>query len=151
LREESLLEQPRWLAPLLWTLLALFVCRVTGQILVAFLGVEWLPPMSEWYSGLLPYRYLLPAQIAIIALMTKICLDFTRGSGFFVGPRAFFAGPWLWFGYVYLAGMVARYPIRMALHPEARWFGGTIPIFFHWVLASFVILVGLSHRRRMRP
>jgi len=143
-------DRPQRLAPLLWALLALFVLRVTGQALVAFLDVDFLPPMQVWYSGLLPYEYLLPSQVAIIVLMTKICLEFTRGRGFFVEPGRFFSVYWLYFGYLYLAIMIARYPIQMALHPEARWFGGTIPIFFHWVLAAFVISVGLYHRRRLR-
>jgi hypothetical protein len=143
-------DRPQRLAPLLWALLALFVLRVTSQALVALFDVDFLPPMQEWYSGLLPYDYLLPSQVAIIVLMTKICLEFTRGRGFFVEPRRFFSVYWLYFGYLYLAIMIARYPIQMALHPEARWFGGTIPIFFHWVLAAFVISVGLYHRRRLR-
>ena len=33
-----------------------------------------------------------------------------------------------------------RYGIRMKLHPEARWLSGTIPIVFHCVLASFIIV-----------
>lgn len=144
------LDQPGRLAPLLWALLGLFVLRVTGQALVAFFHVRFLPPMREWYSGLLPYEYLLPSQVVIIALMVKICVDFTRGAGIFVTPRRFFAVYWLYFGYLYLAVMVARYPIHMVLHPESRWFGGTIPIFFHWALAAFVILIGLHHRRRLR-
>ena len=144
------LDQPRQLAPLLWALLGLFVLRVAGQALVAFFQVEFLPPMQEWYSGLLPYEYLLPSQIVIITVMAKVCVDFTRGTGFFVTPRRFFAVPWLYFGYLYLAVMVARYPIQMVLHPESRWFGGTIPIFFHWVLAAFVIAVGLHHRLRLK-
>ena len=123
----------------LWTLLALFVLRVTGQALVAFLDVGFLPPMGEWYSGLLPYPYLLPAQILIIVVMAKICLDFTRGTGFFFAPRRFFAVHWLYFGYLYLAVMIARF----------LWFGPSIPVFFHWVLAAFVIRVGLEHRRRL--
>lgn len=143
------LDEPRRLAPLLWALLALFILRVTGQILVAFFHVDFLPPMQEWYSGLMAYEYLLPSQIVIIALMTKICTDFTLGTGFFTVPRRFFAVYWLYFGYLYLAVMIARYPVYMYLHPEARWFSGTIPIFFHWVLASFVIAVGLYHRHRL--
>ena len=131
------------MTPALWTLLALFALRVLGQALVAFSGVDWLPPMPRWYSGLMPYEYLLPSQIAILALMTKICMDFTRGRGFFVQPRRFFAGPWLWFGWLYLAVMLARLPLQLALKPG----GPLIPIFFHWVLAAFVILVGLWHRR----
>jgi len=117
---------------------------------VAFLDVRFLPSMREWYSGLLPYGYLLPAQIIIIALMVRICLDFTRGRGFFIEPRRFFAVYWLYFGYFYLVVMIARYPIQMVLYPETRWFGGTIPIFFHWVLATFVIAIGLYHRRHCR-
>lgn len=144
------LDEPSRLTPLLWALLGLFVLRVTGQALVAFFHVEFLPPMREWYSGLLAYEYLLPSQAVLIALMVKICVDFTRGVGIFVTPRRFFAVYGLYFGYLYLAVMVARYPIQMALHPESRWFGGTIPIFFHWVLAAFVILIGLHHRRRLR-
>ena len=115
-------DQSRKLAPLLWTLLILFVLRVTGQALVAFLDVSFLPPMQEWYSGLMPYEYLLPPQLAIVVLMTKICLDFSRGGGFFVVPRQFFAVYWLYFGYAYLAVMVARYPVQMYLRPEMRWF-----------------------------
>lgn len=145
------LDQPRQLALLLWALLVLFVMRVTGQAMVAFLDIRFLPPMQEWYSGLLPYEYLLPAQVIIIALMARICLDFTRGRGFFVQPRHFFAFYWLYFGYLYLAVMILRYPIQMYLHPESRWFGGTIPIFFHWVLAAFVICVGRYHHGKLRP
>ncbi len=145
----SAFDRPRQLARVLWILFALFCLRVTGQALVAFGEVEFLPPMREWYSGLLPYKYLLPSQVIIIALMARICADFTRGHGFFVEPRRFFAAYWLYFGYFYLAAMVARYPLHMYLHAEARWFGGTIPIFFHWVLAVFVILIGLHHRRRL--
>jgi hypothetical protein len=101
--------------------------------------------MPRWYSGLMPYEYLLPFQVVILALMAKICADFTRGRGFFVRPRRFFAGPWLWFGWLYLAVMLARLPLQLALGPD----GPLIPIFFHWVLAAFVILVGLWHRRRL--
>ena len=126
--------------PLLWTLLGLFVLRVAGQAMVAFFGVTWLPPMERWYSGLVPYEILLPAQIGIIVLMAKICADFTRRWGFFVQPRPFFAVYWLWFGWIYLAGMIARFFIQ----------GPTIPVFFNWVLAAFVIAVGLWHRRRLR-
>ncbi|HKQ27702.1 MAG TPA: hypothetical protein VJT77_03815 [Burkholderiales bacterium] len=131
--------------PLLWSLLALFVLRVAGQALVAFYGVTWLPPMERWYSGLMPYRYLLPSQIALVVLMSKICSDFTRRHGFFVRPRRFFAVHWLWFGWIYLAVMLIRLPAQLLFAPSAP----LIPIFFHWVLAAFVIAVGLWHRRHV--
>jgi hypothetical protein len=126
-------------ASLLWALLVLFILRVLGQALVAFAEVRFLPPMEAWYSGLMPYEYLLPSQIAIIGVMAKICADFSRRAGFFFEKNRFFASAWLWFGYVYLAAMIAR-AVFLWDHP--------IPIVFHWVLAAFVITVGLSHRRR---
>jgi hypothetical protein len=141
---------PRRLAPLLWLLLSLFCLRVVGQALVAFGGVNWLPPMEQWYSGLLPYPQLLPAQVVILLLLGKVCVDFSRGAGYFVRSRSWFGRGVLVFGYVYLAAMIARYPIQMALEPELRWFGRTIPIVFHWVLAAFLIVFGRFHRSRLR-
>ena len=143
------MNAPRRLAILLWVLLFAFCLRVLGQMLVAFVGISWLPPMEAWYSGLMPYPYLLPSQFLIIALYSKVCLDFTRGEGFFVRPRPVFGRGVLVFGYLYLASMIVRYIIRMSLYPEARWFGGTIPIFFHWVLAGFIISFGQYHRGRL--
>jgi hypothetical protein len=143
------MDSPRRLATLLWILLFAFCLRVLGQVLVAFAGVSWLPPMEAWYSGLMPYPYLLPSQFLIIALYGKVCLDFTRGEGFFVRSRPAFGRSVLLCGYLYLAVMIVRYIIRMSLYPETRWFGGTIPIFFHWILASFIIAFGQYHRGRL--
>ena len=106
---------------------------------MAFLDVQFLPPMEAWYSGLMPYEVLLPSQLLIVALMTWICIDFTRERGLLFEKKRFFATAWLWFGYVYLAAMIAR-AVFLWDRP--------IPIVFHWVLAAFVITVGLSHRRR---
>ena len=136
------MNSPRKLAILLWVLLFAFCLRVFGQMLVAFAGVSWLPPMEAWYSGLMPYPYLLPSQFLIIALYSKVCLDFTRGEGFFVRSRPVFCRSVLIFGYLYLAAKIVLYIVRMSLYPEVRWFGGTIPIFFHGVLASFIIVFG---------
>lgn len=138
----------RRLAPALWALLALFALRVGGQALVAFGEVRWLPPMAEWQSGLLPYPVLLAAQLLIVAVLARVCLDFSRGRGWFLADRSWFALPLLAFGWLYLAAMIVRYPLQMALHPEDRWLGRTIPIVFHWVLASFVLLFARFHRAR---
>lgn len=136
-------------SPILWFLLIMFCLRVIGQILVAFFDVSFLPPMEEWYSGLIPYPYLLMIQILIIILLIKICLDFTYGKGMFVKPNRVFGRQVFYFGYLYLIAMFLRYMIRMSVYPEERWFGGAIPIIFHWVLASFVILFGYYHRSQL--
>ncbi|HEY9713787.1 MAG TPA: hypothetical protein V6C72_09970 [Chroococcales cyanobacterium] len=130
---------------LLSFLLALFCCRVVGQLLVAFWGVPWLPPMEEWFSGVIPYPILLACQVVIIALYGKVCMDLARGSGFFAEPRRVFGKYLTQFGCIYLAVMMARYAIRMSLYPAERWVGGCIPIFFHWILAAFLIILGLFH------
>jgi uncharacterized protein len=131
-------------------LLFLFCLRVIGQMLVAFLHVTFLPPMKEWFSGLLPYPELLTSQFLIIVLFGKICLDFYRRQGYFVEPSWRF-GKSLWiFGLIYLSGMVIRYVLRMSFYPSQRWFGGTIPIFFHWVLAAFLLVVAKYHRESAR-
>lgn len=130
---------------LLTTLLFLFILRVLGQILVAFFGVKFLPPMEEWMSGVLPYPGLLTSQILIIILFQKICLDFARGYGYFVQPRRRLGINLLKFGWLYLGVMIVRYVIRMGLYPHERWTGGSIPIFFHWVLASFLLVLGRYH------
>ncbi len=49
--------------------------------------------------------------------MTKIVSDVWRGKGFFTQT------------------------------PEMRWYGGTIPIFFHFVLAAFLYTWGNFHAR----
>ncbi len=134
----------------LWILIALFVFRVIGQLVVVLYAPTFLPPMKEWYSGLMPYQYLLPSQILIIIFFTKVTLDISRGSGYWAKPKRKL-GLWLRnFGIVYLAAMVVRYVLRMSLYPDERWFGGTIPIFFHWVLASYIILLGSYHVRVSR-
>jgi hypothetical protein len=119
-------------------------------MLVAFWNVGFLPPMEEWHSWLMPYPVLLAAQFAIIVLLGKVAWDFARGAGYFAVPNRKFGKRLLWFGWIYLTAMILRYVIRMSLLPEERWFGGTIPIFFHYVLASFVLLVAYYHRKAAR-
>lgn len=115
-------------------LLALFIARVFGQILVVTVQPRWLPPMKDWYSGLLPYRFLLPAQIAIIALM--IFMIRQRPA-----PNRPVAIGVLIFAAVYAASMVIRFVILRRRHPDYRWYeGGMIPIVFHWVLAAFLFI-----------
>jgi len=132
---------------LLTSLLFLFCLRVLGQILVAFWHVSFLPPMKAWMSGLLPYPELLTAQIIIIAVYGKICFDFARGRGYFATPRRRLGTSLLIFGSLYFTAMILRYVIRMSLYPSERWVGGCIPIFFHWVLSSFIIVLVAYHWR----
>ena len=120
-------------------LFTLLLCgRVVGQLVVYRYAPRWLPPMDEWQSGLLPYPVLLASQAVVLTFMTLICIDFARGRGFFVEPHPRGGVFSVWFAYAYFAGMILRYIVTMIRRPERRWFGGTIPIIFHSVMAAFL-------------
>ena len=137
--------RPSQYAAIFTIITALFMLRVTGQALVAFYQVQFLPPMEQWYSGLLPYSILLPIQLLMIVIMLKIASDFARGTGFFVLPRRRLGPALKWLSYLYAGSMVLRYILTMTWHPERRWLGGTIPIWFHIILAGFLYTLGRYH------
>jgi hypothetical protein len=133
---------PRRYAVILATCTVLFVLRVAGQILVALREVPFLPPFGEWYSGLMPYWMLLPVQLVMIVGMVWIVRDFVGGHGFFVALKARTGTILMVLACLYAGSMVVRYIVTMWLHPELRWFTGTIPIWFHLVLATFLFTLG---------
>lgn len=140
-RTHTALPVPRE-AWILWTLSVLFVLRVAGQVLVEFFGVTFLPRASEWYSGLLPYPLLLPAQIVILIWMARINWRVTSRRGFFTSPHPRLGQFLLIFSMLYVAVMVGRYFISGHLHPERRfWPPGSIPILFHFVLAGYLYVL----------
>lgn len=137
----SNLHATRGLSTVFWVITLLFLVRVLGQLCVYFLDVSWLPPFNHWYSGLLPYQYLLPAQCLILLLMVKINRDVSRGGGYFSKPGRKTATAIRWFSYVYASSMLIRYAVTMYSYPERRWLGeGTIPIVFHLLLAFYLYL-----------
>jgi uncharacterized protein len=124
-------------AALLWMLLGAFAVRVAGQLLVACGAAPILPSMDAWQSGLLPYPLLVAAQVAILGLFAAVCVQFTRRRGCFVSPRRWLGTP-LWIaGWIYAGAMVVRYGVLMT---------DIIPVVFHIVLASFLIVVAHHHR-----
>jgi len=131
-----------WILFALWLL---FCLRVLGQILVMYAGVSFLPRKEEWFSGLMPYPELLGSQVILVLLYGKAWFDLLAGRGWFARPSATFGAGLLKFGCTYLAVMILRYVLRMGLYPRERWVGGCIPIFFHWVLSLFIVVLGLYH------
>ena len=65
------LPSARAYAVVMAVLLVLFLARVIGQFLAATTAPRWLPPMARWYSGLMPYRHLLPTPIVIAAISPR--------------------------------------------------------------------------------
>jgi hypothetical protein len=127
----------------MWVLFGLFVARVAGQVVAATVRPRWLPPMARWYSGVMPYRYLLPAQLLIILLMIAMIAGVAGKAGELGAPRAAIGGIAVWASYVYAAGMIWRAVRRIREPPEQR--GVVIPIVFHFVLAAFLFVYGSWH------
>jgi len=127
-------------ATVMAVLLALFFARVLGQIVAATIAPPWLPPMRRWYSGLMPYRYLLPTQIVFLVVMAVMTLSIARRSAP-LGTMAPAVGTWIiWASYAYALGMVVRSVRYASTPPERR--GVLIPIVFHFVLAAFLFTYG---------
>ena len=125
---------------------ALFALRVLGQVLVVWRAPRWLPADEQWYSGLMPYRYLLPSQLALLAVMIVITLHVSLQRGLFAADWWGHAAPYLAVvAWLYFASMVVRYILTMWLRPEFRWFRRTIPIWFHMVLAVALWAFAESH------
>jgi hypothetical protein len=133
-------------AAALWTLLALFAGRVFGQLAVVLDIAPFLPPMEQWQSDLMPYPALLAAQFVILGTFAVVCTQFTRGRGYFVDRPGWLGTP-LWIvGWIYAVSMVVRYAVWMTIRPDERWTGDLIPVVFHVILASFLLVVAHHHR-----
>ena len=126
----------------LGTLACLFAMRVIGQLLVAIFELSWLPPMDQWYSGMIPYIILLPIQILILVFQAAVSRELWVGRGWFCRPRRLTSQTLIWFSYVYAASMAVRYIVSIAMVPERMWFDGIIPILFHFVLAAYLWVLG---------
>jgi hypothetical protein len=74
-----------------------------------------------------------------------LVVSLLTGSGAAAEPAPGFGRFLIGFAAIYAGAMAARYVVRMRRRPEQRWFGGTIPIVFHFVLASFLFVLGSYH------
>ncbi|MEM1013424.1 MAG: hypothetical protein AAGI46_14530 [Planctomycetota bacterium] len=125
-------------------LLALaFAGRVLGQVVVAFdIGPanDWLPPMEAWYSRLVPYSVLLPAQVLILVLQAMHIGKLWRRPAV---PALSFAFGLKVFAVAYALAMLLRYAVILLRNegfgPE-WWSGSVIPVTFHQVLAAYLFI-----------
>jgi hypothetical protein len=137
---------PQPIVAALWVGSGLFLARVLGQLWVCLTPRSLhgpLPPMSRWYSGLLPYRFLLPAQVAIIAFQVVANLAVARACGWIGTPHPPAGRVLVALAALYALGMALRLVTWLAWRPERR--GVLIPIVFHFVLAAYLATLGLWH------
>ena len=135
-------QQPSLRIFALWICLGLFLLRVIAQIEVVLLAPIWLPPMEDWYSGLLPYPLLLPIQIVLLMAMTVIVIHEMRQPRQAQAARTRWRRIARYLAVGYFAIMAGRLAIQLARGAGDVIEAGGIPIMFHWVLALFLLLLG---------
>jgi hypothetical protein len=123
---------------ILWTCILLFLLRVVGQFEVLLLAPDWLPPMYDWYSGLIPYPILLPLQIVILMIMASVVVREMQASHHASGHwKRWVRG----MAIVYFALMLLRLIVQLIRGADSVIEAGGIPVAFHWVLALFLLLL----------
>lgn len=135
---------------MLWSCVALFAVRVIGQLEALLVSPDWLPGMDAWYSGLLPYHLLLPAQIAILMVMSVVAWNRRIRSGAFARARPRGAMALRIFAGLYFTVMAVRLGVNVIDHGADFWRHGAIPVAFHWVLALFVLVAGRDAESAVR-
>ena len=125
-------------------LLALFCFRVLAQLLQRYQALPFLPPFDAWHSGALPYGVLLASQALIIAFYAWILLRITTNR-----LRPSRRQGWLFFnvGLIYFIVMAVRLVIGLTGLSSHHWFRSYLPTLFHFVLSSYLIVVGHFHIR----
>jgi hypothetical protein len=129
-------------ATLLWTCTAMFAGRVIGQLQALLLAPAWLPDMEAWYSGLMPYPLLLPAQIALLMVMAVVAWNRRVRNGSFARANPRVAEALRIAAGLYFVVMAVRLGVNVIDNGADFWREGAIPVAFHWVLALFLLVAG---------
>lgn len=138
-------HQPPWhYSSALAVLASLFVFRIVAQLVTLWLPVSFLPPFESWHSNVLPYPLLVLSQVLILGLMLRATVRIHTGR---MSPQPETAKWFLIAGGVYGASMLARLALGLTALSESNWFSHWLPTLFHIVLASFLLVLGLFHRK----
>jgi ornithine lipid hydroxylase len=123
-------------------LYSLFVLRVAAQPIQLLCHFDFLPPFDSWQSGALSYVWLLFFQILIVAVFTRILVQFAKKT--IVGNHRL--GKWLLIsGAIYFVVMSFRLLAGFTFASDLHWFAVKIPTVFHMILASFILILGHFH------
>ena len=127
---------------ILLVLLLCFCFRVAVQGIQYFFSIGFLPSFSLWHSGTLSYPVLVLFQLIIIIFFAWISYQVSSDK---LTPSNIVGKRLIVLASIYGFVMIVRYIIKMSLYPTERWFGGSLPILFHIVLASFLLTLGIFH------
>jgi hypothetical protein len=128
----------RWL----WALLAVFLVRIVAQPLALVGTVPILPPFDAWYSGVVPYGWLVSSQIVMAAALIVVVRRVADGR---TEPRRSIGLAAIGVGAVYGGVMVVRLILGLTILREHGWFGRPLPTVVHIALAAFLIVYGRYH------
>lgn len=128
--------------PWLWLLIGLFLIRVIAQPASLLINSKFLPPFESWHGGVLPYPVLLIFQVLILLWQILTVRSFSLGTTY---PNRRLGITILTLASIYFIIMLARLILGLTILIGNRWFGSTLPAFFHLVLASFLFLYGHFH------
>ena len=136
-------ERARRHAIWLIVLLALFVFRVSAQLLQWFFPTSWLPPFAAWHSATLSYPVLVETQVAIIMVAVWLIRGLLRDT---IIPNAALGRVLTWVGAVYFTGSVLRLMAGLTFGRDHAFLGAYLPGIFHVVLAIMVLTAGNYYR-----
>ena len=135
----------RFAHPALWFLTGLFTLRIVAQPLS--LLVPDMPAFDAWHSSVMPYPVLLASQLVILALIIVMNIRVSRSRP---NPQPKLARGLAFFGWVYFVGMFVRLVVGQTIESAPAWFDRPLPIFFHLVLATWVLIVAWRFSDRAR-
>ena len=125
-------------------LLAVFLVRVIGQLIVVDEPIAYLPHFEDWHSNAMAYKYLLLSQLVILLVGIQVCWRLFTSS---VTPRPTLGRVLYFLGWVYWTSMFIRLVLGLNLFNEVHWFEQHLPALFHLVLANMLMLIGDYHRK----
>ena len=99
--------------------------------------------MGQWCSGLVPYAVLLPVQLSMLMLMAVVNSDHSRRGGRFYALSRRGRRCVRLIAVAYFLAMVVRLGLHVSFHPGGWRPAGTIPVFTHWLLAAYLLLVAM--------
>ena len=128
----------RWL----WALLAVFLVRIIAQPLALVVEMPILPPFDAWYSGAVPYGWLVSSQVVMAAGLVVAVRRVATGR---TQPRRSIGLTAIVLGAVYGGIMVVRLLLGVTILRDHGWFGKPLPTVVHIALATFLIVYGRYH------
>ena len=131
---------------LIWTslLTLLFLFRVLAQLLERFVDIPLIPNFDQWHSSTLPYPVLVCFQVGILYYMIRTILKIMNNDINFSLQKS---RVYLTIGLLYFTSMIIRHILGLTLYSHTVWFTSFLSIYFHYILAAFLILLGYSHQR----